>query len=358
MCKCIKCNNKLIFDGPNKNTSVEHIIPNAIGGKLKSSKLLCKKCNSDYGKECDSELCKQLKFITVMLNPSRDRQTNLIFKTSNNEKYDISSNGKLVLKKPQIKQEKNGEHIHYEITSRSRDETNQILRKLKKKYPNLDIESIKNNIVLSKEYINEKININMEFGGELVLKAIYKIILEYYIENGGKPKNTELYNKNVHIFALSQFIFDKYTKDTINHGIFIKGDPKEKYLIGYVELYKAYRYIVLLDDNYNGNYIESYYCYDLFNNKQLNNIFIEPNINLKKLYEKNLKNLNDNIKNSIENNLNTLLSLLLKHQQEKILNDIIDASIKEYNDNPSKDFNKILMSYLTPYIINLIKNVE
>ncbi|WP_415948052.1 HNH endonuclease [Megamonas funiformis] len=96
MCKCIKCNNKIIFNGPNKNASVEHIIPNAIGGKLKSSKLLCKKCNSDYGKECDSVLCKQLEFITVMLNPSRDRQTNLTFKTSSNEKYDISLNGKPV----------------------------------------------------------------------------------------------------------------------------------------------------------------------------------------------------------------------------------------------------------------------
>lgn len=358
MCKCIKSNNKIIFNGPNKNASVEHIIPNAIGGKLKSSKLLCKKCNSDYGKECDSVLCKQLEFITVMLNPSRDRQTNLTFKTSSNEKYDISLNGKPVLKKPQIKQEKNGDHIHYKIISRSRAEANQILKNIKKKYPNLDIESVKNNIISSKEYINEGINIDIKLGGELFLKAIYKIILEYYIENGGNPKNTELYDKNIHIFALSQFIFDKYTKDTINHGIFIKGDPKEKYLIGYVELYKAYRYIVLLDDNYNGDYIESYYCYDLFNNKQLDNIFIEPNINLKTLYEKNLKNLNNNITNSIKDNLNTLLFLLLKRQHEMVLNDIIDASIKKYTDNPSEDFTKILMSNLTPYIISLIKNVE
>ena len=42
MSKCIKCGCELIFDGINKNTSIEHIIPNAIGGKLKSSKLLCK----------------------------------------------------------------------------------------------------------------------------------------------------------------------------------------------------------------------------------------------------------------------------------------------------------------------------
>lgn len=31
------------------NSSVEHIIPNALGGNLKSRQLLCKKCNSDIG---------------------------------------------------------------------------------------------------------------------------------------------------------------------------------------------------------------------------------------------------------------------------------------------------------------------
>ena len=50
------------------NRSDEHIIPNAIGGRLKSKSLLCKQCNSDFGDSIDSELSRQLNHIGNMLN--------------------------------------------------------------------------------------------------------------------------------------------------------------------------------------------------------------------------------------------------------------------------------------------------
>lgn len=37
-----------------RNISVEHIILNAIGGKLKSKKLICKKCSSKLGYSRDN----------------------------------------------------------------------------------------------------------------------------------------------------------------------------------------------------------------------------------------------------------------------------------------------------------------
>lgn len=55
------------------NSSVEHIIPNALGGNIKSRQLLCKKCNSNTGQNVDSELSKQLNFFANMLNIRRDR---------------------------------------------------------------------------------------------------------------------------------------------------------------------------------------------------------------------------------------------------------------------------------------------
>lgn len=45
MSKCYLCG-KLLNEA---NSSVEHIIPNAIGGHLKSKNLLCKDCNSNTG---------------------------------------------------------------------------------------------------------------------------------------------------------------------------------------------------------------------------------------------------------------------------------------------------------------------
>lgn len=45
-----------------RKCSEEHIIPNAIGGKLKSKELICKKCNSKLGHSMDKELAEQLDF--------------------------------------------------------------------------------------------------------------------------------------------------------------------------------------------------------------------------------------------------------------------------------------------------------
>ena len=50
------------------NESEEHIIPNAIGGKLKSNKLICKKCNNQLGNDIDYKLTKQLDFFSNFLN--------------------------------------------------------------------------------------------------------------------------------------------------------------------------------------------------------------------------------------------------------------------------------------------------
>ena len=43
------------------NTTKEHIIPNAIGGRRTVKGVLCRTCNSTTGERWDAELVKQLK---------------------------------------------------------------------------------------------------------------------------------------------------------------------------------------------------------------------------------------------------------------------------------------------------------
>ena len=43
MPNCYKCTDEI----NDENVSTEHIIPNAVGGRLKSKELLCNICNSD-----------------------------------------------------------------------------------------------------------------------------------------------------------------------------------------------------------------------------------------------------------------------------------------------------------------------
>ena len=52
MSKCYLCGMLL----SESNRSLEHIIPNAIGGHLKSKDLICKNCNSNTGQKIDAEI--------------------------------------------------------------------------------------------------------------------------------------------------------------------------------------------------------------------------------------------------------------------------------------------------------------
>src|SRR5689334_22818848 len=53
---CYRCNATLTDD----NSSLEHILPNALGGRLKSRALLCKPCNSKCGDTIDAAVINQL----------------------------------------------------------------------------------------------------------------------------------------------------------------------------------------------------------------------------------------------------------------------------------------------------------
>lgn len=97
MKECYICCEELTKD----NDSVEHIIPNAIGGKLKSKELICKKCNSKLGRSTDNELAKQLEFFTNFLNINRERgkPNDIIFtEKGTNKEYRRKANGEFIQK--------------------------------------------------------------------------------------------------------------------------------------------------------------------------------------------------------------------------------------------------------------------
>lgn len=63
-----------------ENKSEEHIIPNSIGGKIKSYWLLCRNCNSRFGNTIDSDFARSYEDIVAMINLKRDQQKEYIVK--------------------------------------------------------------------------------------------------------------------------------------------------------------------------------------------------------------------------------------------------------------------------------------
>ena len=63
---CVLCG----ADLAGSNRSWEHIIPESLGGKLRTDQVLCRSCNSRSGHDWDATLVQQLLPITLMVFPS------------------------------------------------------------------------------------------------------------------------------------------------------------------------------------------------------------------------------------------------------------------------------------------------
>ncbi len=119
------------------NITVEHIFLNSIGGRLKSSELICKKCNSKLGEEIDCCLSDDLNYLSCSLNIIRQRgdPQPIIGKDSNNVIWKILPGGKPEIGKPELKiTDRNNGKACTSIKSRSEKEARNILNGLKNRY--------------------------------------------------------------------------------------------------------------------------------------------------------------------------------------------------------------------------------
>ncbi|TGM57106.1 HNH endonuclease [Leptospira vanthielii] len=256
-----------------QNQSKEHIIPNSIGGKLKSLDLLCKTCNSNFGAKSDAELAKQFNFICNVLNIERDNgepQPILVEKVKTGEKYKVTPDGLFQLKNPEIVQKVTGKEVSIKIKARTKKEAKNILENLKKKYPKLNVEEFLNKAVNIEEEFIEPIHADLSIGGKEIFQSILKSALNYYIF---KTQNIEPvkkaieqlknYSLNLVEPIIPEFsIYDLETSD-INHSIFIHGNQKEKKLYAIIEYFNIYHFIVKLSDEYCDEDISLLYVYDI-----------------------------------------------------------------------------------------------
>lgn len=273
--KCYCCKEEL----NNKNSSEEHILLNSIGGKLKSKDLLCKKCNSKFGEKNDSELSKQLLFLSTFLNIQRERGDHPTLKgatTKSGEEIHLLSGGIPSYSKPTVETIADNNKIVINIRARNEKELKQIAKGLAKKYRQVSADDIITMATHKTGYIKEPIKVTQTIGGDVALNAISKIGINYFVY---KTKQYESISSIIDVLKndiknnlCKHYYPDKlYQKEPkeVCHIIHIESNKSNKNIIAYVELFSSFSFIVLLSDNYNGKSIKSTYCYDLNKNKEL-----------------------------------------------------------------------------------------
>src|SRR5208337_813490 len=120
-----------------KSLTLEHVIPQAIGGMLKE-RLYCEECNKTVGHTLDAEISKQLGWIGTLLNIKRERG-----KPQPYEVKELKSGATLLFdgktlrrKEPLVKiVSKDGKKLDFaDVIARSEHELKKISASIKKEY--------------------------------------------------------------------------------------------------------------------------------------------------------------------------------------------------------------------------------
>jgi hypothetical protein len=270
--KCYICNSELI----SANRSAEHILPNCIGGRLKSNQLVCKDCNSLFGQDIDKELCAQLNFFANILNVKRQRgkPQNIVLNSRDNFSF-IWTAGQRPRRLPTVESTAVGEHRIYKIIgSASSKELQRVLRDFLKK-PNAKIIS---DTIREEQFVLDSIRFTL--GGKAVRSVMKTCLNLWMLKVGDRCQIEHLLpfvrdGKGAHRVSFyypegaTGNNFDEVF-DEISHRVLIKGDRKERILYAYVEFFSAIRYLVLLSDNYSGPDREIEYSWDVLARKKVN----------------------------------------------------------------------------------------
>ncbi len=257
-----------------KYAHIEHIIPNAIGGKLKSNKIICAACGESFGKEIDIALVKHCHSFATLLDVNRDRGKNqdVIAKKKDGEEIAISAqlDIKPIIKgKPKVKLKTTGQPET--IIARSSQELKMYEGILKKKYL-----GFKYTIENVKTYENDILRIPHIISSD-TYRGVCKIAVEFYLEKGGSKEEIDHllpYLKNelgnsqqpVHMYYPSGGL---NLDNQVYHFIHLKGIKEPKILFAYIKLFGVSGHFIALNwGKYGGEDIEYNYLYDLLEKKE------------------------------------------------------------------------------------------
>src|SRR3989304_197776 len=253
--------NTICFVGKEPQTlTLEHIIPQAIGGRLKK-KLYCKACNNTFGHALDNEISNQFGWIGTLLNIKREQ--------GKPQPYDVKDlrtgitlvfDGEgLTRKRPIVKITSNdGKKLDSsDITARSEKELKEVCTPIQNRYElSGGMETFKD--VHPSPTVTEK---EITIDNALLRRAVTKIAYSFLCIK--LPKDIILSSpfEAVRAFiktgkgqarARANFVHTQFMKDGVRplHKIHVALNRREKLVIAFVSLFGIYRFAVLLAEEF------------------------------------------------------------------------------------------------------------
>ena len=255
-----------------QNDSKEHIIPNSIGGRKKVKGFICKDCNNKSGREWDDALAQQFNPLSLLLGIKRERKKipSQAFDTSGGNKVRLHTDRRMSYDRPKYSEKKVRDRIEVQIEARSTNDLKEILKGVKRKYPQVDIDELISHAKKQSSYLSEPLKIPLSLGGLTAGRSIVKSAMALAVKCGVIPRVCEKAREYL-LNADGEPCFDYYyEKDFVtnrSHGIpfhcvSVRGDRNTKQLVGYVELFGWLRMLICLSEKYEGREFVDCYAVD------------------------------------------------------------------------------------------------
>ena len=312
-----------------KNDTKEHIIPNAIGGRRKVSGFICDDCNNKSGSNWEAELAKQLNPLSLLFDVKRERgkAPSQVFEMLSGEKIKLHNNGEMEQALSTYKKNQAG-GVH--MTVGNQKEAKKRIKDIKKKRPEANIDF---QMKHETHYPSEPINIDLSFGGLSAGRSLVKSALAVVFACDIDPHCCEqalCYLKNddaepcFGYFYSSDPIIDRPIGMPI-HCIYVKGDPVENLIIGYVEFFGYQRVALCLSNNYQGKFFEGYYVINPLDGTEQN---LKFQFSLTPEMVSDCYNYNLIPEGSIEQSLGYVLDTAILRDFEREKKRVIDSAVQ------------------------------
>lgn len=368
---CAICNTRLSVD----NDSKEHVITEAIGGRLKVSGFICKSCNNEAGRTWDATLASQLLPLIHMFGVTRQRGTTprLPITTTTGEKLIMKPDGGFSPNKPSFLEEITADGMQIKIMARDIKEAKNILKGVKQKYPNINTEQLLANAEFSSSYPTGMVHHQLDFGGEVSGRSIVKSALALAHHTG---IHANLCNDAIQYLrdpaASACFGYYQATDLVANrpletplHCVGINANPLTGLILGYAEYFGIYRVVICLGKGYCGDVVESSYAIDPRTGKELN---LSINLNFNQCEIDAIYRYEMIPDCAIEAAWHAVMPAALKKkddvERERVIADSIEYAFKNcgakygeiLTEDQVKKLSSLMLEKLSPYIMHNLKS--
>ncbi|MDW3098675.1 MAG: HNH endonuclease [Alphaproteobacteria bacterium] len=269
------------------NHSVAHVIPNALGGRLKLKNVLCRDCNTKLDEVADNALVEAFSAWPTLLGIARDRGANpaKLVGTKNGRRVRLEPDGSLTAMDVNYAVSSSIDGTEIDISAGNIKTFRQLLKRAKKEVPKLDVTLAETHARHLSLDDDDQLVMGFDFSPNAVFGGVVSAIWLYLIEKTGRAfldwnRLLQVIRKMQTDGGTFRYLIGglpglKGPDISLGHKIIIRSVPSTGELIAYIEILGVLK-VGGLFAKADGptELIEQIYVYDLCSNAERSDEFV------------------------------------------------------------------------------------